>query len=170
MIRPPRLEVLGERNYRIFLTGYAVSFTLFWVTILAVGWWTWAVTGSAAWVGAMYFCELFPALLVTPWAGVLADRGDRFRILKRVLWAQVATGAGLAGVAWAGLLTPPLLAVFVTVEGALIGISQPAFFGMVNRLVRKKNLPAAVAVNIGVGQTSYVVGPLLAALVFGFTR
>lgn len=164
--RPRRFGALYEANYAVFAVGYSISYTLYWVTLLAVGWWTWEVTKSPAWVGAIFFCDLFPAVLVTPWAAALADRGDRFRLLRTVLWVQVVSGAAVALLAYADLLTPVMLALFVLFEGAMVGISQPAFFGLVNRLVSPANLSSAVSVNISIVHGSYVLGPLLAAAVF----
>lgn len=166
MDKPSRFDVLSERSYRLFVVGYGISYTLYWITLLAVGWWTWETTHSAAWVGFVFFCDLFPAVLITPWASALADRGDRFKFLKSVLWIQVGTGFALATVTLMGLLTPALLAVFVFIEGALIGFSQPAFFGLVNRLVKPANLSAAVGLNSSVTQSTYILGPLLAGLLF----
>ncbi|WP_299285944.1 hypothetical protein [uncultured Tateyamaria sp.] len=108
MDKPRRFDVLSERSYRLFVIGYGISYTLYWITLLAVGWWMWETTGSAAWVGFVFFCDLFPVVLVTPWASALADRGDRFQFLKSVLWIQVGTGLAPASVAWMGLLTPGL--------------------------------------------------------------
>ncbi|MGC1498329.1 MAG: MFS transporter [Sulfitobacter sp.] len=165
---PQRFGALREKSYRLFLAGYGFSYTLYWVTLLAIGWWVWETTQSASWVGFIYFCDLFPAVLVTPWASAIADRSDRFKLLKIVLWIQVFSGLALAAVAAMGHLTPYILAAFVFLEGALIGFSQPAFFGMINRLVSKPNLSAAVALNTSVSQASYTLGPLIAAFFFSF--
>ncbi|MEM8649844.1 MAG: MFS transporter [Pseudomonadota bacterium] len=163
-----RFDVLRERNYRLFIAGFGISYTLYWVTLLAVAWWMWETTQSAAWVGFAFFCDLFPAVLVTPWASALADRGDRFKFLKTILWIQVVTGFTLALVAVSGWLTPQILAAFVFVEGALIGFSQPAFFGLINRLVSSQNLSAAIGFNTSVTQTTYILGPVLAGFLFSF--
>ncbi len=163
-----QFSVLKDSNYRRFIIGYGISFVMYWVTLLAIGWWTWEVTRSATWVGFMFFCDLLPAVILTPFASAMADRGDRFTILKTVLYIQVVTGFTLAMVAAFGLLTPQLLAGFVAIEGLLVGCSQPAFFGLVNRLVTKENLSAAVGFNSGVIQTSYILGPLIAGLLFSF--
>lgn len=164
----PRFDVLHEPAYRRFVIGYGLSYVFYWITLLSIGWWMWETTGSATWVGIAYFCDLFPSILVTPIAAALADRGDRLRILKTVLWLQVSTGLGLAAVAASGALTPPVLAGFALVEGTLVGFGQPAFFGLLNRLVSPQNLSAAVGVNVSVVQTSYVLGPVLAGLLFSF--
>lgn len=164
----PRFDVLHEPAYRRFVIGYGLSYVFYWITFLSIGWWMWETTGSATWVGIAYFCDLFPSILVTPIAAALADRGDRLRILKTVLWLQVSTGLGLAAVAASGALTPPVLAGFALVEGTLVGFGQPAFFGLLNRLVSPQNLSAAVGVNVSVVQTSYVLGPVLAGLLFSF--
>lgn len=163
-----RLDVLREPSYVRFVTGYGLSYVFYWITLLSIGWWMWETTGSAAWVGIAYFCDLFPSVLITPFAAALADRGDRFRILKTILWLQVCTGLTLAAVAASGMLTPPVLAGFAFVEGTLVGFSQPAFFGLLNRLVTARNLSAAVGVNASVVQTSYILGPLLAGVLFSF--
>jgi MFS family permease len=165
---PGRFDVLTEPSYLRFVTGYGLSYIFYWITLLSIGWWMWETTGSAAWVGFAYFCDLFPSVLVTPFAAALADRGDRFRILKTILWLQVSTGLTLAVVAASGALTPQVLAGFAFIEGTLVGFSQPAFFGLLNRLVSPKNLSAAVGINVSVVQTSYVLGPVLAGLLFTF--
>lgn len=107
-----QFDVLKEASYRRFIAGYGVSYVFYWITLLSIGWWMWEKTGSAAWVGLAYFCDLAPAVVVTPIAAALADRGDRFRILKTVLWLQVLTGLALASVAAAGALTPGRLVGF----------------------------------------------------------
>lgn len=162
------LAALSENNYRKFVTGFGISYVLYWVTLLSVGWWTWEQTHSAFWVSLMFFCDLFPALILTPFASSFADRGDRFLILRIVLWVQVLTGIALSMTAYFEILTPTMLAIFIFVEGALIGISQPAFFGLINRLVSEENLSSAVAFNHGLVQTTYIIGPLVASLVFSF--
>ncbi|EDZ48022.1 transporter, putative [Rhodobacterales bacterium Y4I] len=160
------IPALSEPNYRRFIVGYSFSFTLYWVTLLAIGWWTWETTQSAAWVGFMFFCDLFPAVLVTPYASALADRVDRFLMLRIVLWITVATGFSLAVTAALDVLSPSLLALFAVIEGTAVGFSQPAFFGLLNRLVSPKNLSSGVAFNSSIAQTSFVLGPLLAGLCF----
>jgi len=163
-----RFGVIRERNYLIFVSGYSISYIFYWVTLLAIGWWMWETTKSAAWVGFVFFCDLFPSLFVTPWASTLADRGDRFLILRTVLWVQVFLGLILGALAYFGLLTPLILIAFVLIDGALVGFSQPAFFGMINRIVTSKNLASAVAFNTSVTQFAYILGPLLAGFIFSF--
>ncbi len=160
--------VLREPAYLRFVTGYGISYVFYWITLLSIGWWMWQTTASATWVGIAYFCDLFPSILVTPFAAAFADRGDRLRILKSVLWLQVCTGLTLSAVAASGALTPAMLAGFALVEGTLVGFGQPAFFGLLNRLVSQQNLSAAVAVNVSVVQISYILGPLLAGMLFSF--
>ena len=163
-----RYDVLRETAYRRFVIGYGLSYIFYWITLLSMGWWMWETTGSATWVGIAYFCDLIPSVAITPFASAFADRGDRLQILKTVLRLQVFTGFALAIVAATGALTPPVLAGFALVEGTLVGFGQPAFFGLLNRLVSPQNLSAAVGVNVSVVQTSYIVGPLLAGLLFSF--
>ena len=52
---------LTSRNYRIYMSGNAVSLVGLWVQRVAVGWLAYDLTGSGAWLGAMVdWLEDFP--------------------------------------------------------------------------------------------------------------
>jgi len=165
---PRRFGALAEANYRFFLAGYGLSWIAYWVHVLAVGWYAWETTHSAFWLGFVFVCDLCPALLISPIGGALADRLDRIALLRGVLWLQVLTATLISLLAWLGLLPVWLLALFVALEGGLVGISQPAFHGLVPRLVRPENLSSAIALNTLAIHLSGVAGPLVAGIFFAF--
>jgi hypothetical protein len=62
--------LLRHRNYRLFLTGQAISLVGTWMQMLAVGWLVWRLTHSAFALGLVPFIGRLPTLLLTPFAGV----------------------------------------------------------------------------------------------------
>ena len=70
-------QTLSNRNFALFTAGSLVSVVGTWMQRVAVGWLTWGLTGSAAWLGAVAFAEFMPTIIVAPVVGALADRYDR---------------------------------------------------------------------------------------------
>ena len=67
-------RAFGNRNFTIYTAGSAVTLVGLWVQRLGVGWLAWELTYSGFWLGAIAFADLFPAVMIGPFAGVLADR------------------------------------------------------------------------------------------------
>ena len=78
MERVPRFaafrRTLANKNFAIL-----VSLIGTWMQRVAVGWLTWELTGSAAWLGAVAAAEFMPTIIVAPVVGALADRFDRWK-------------------------------------------------------------------------------------------
>src|SRR5688572_18730873 len=74
-------RVLRDRNYRFFLCGQGIFMAGTWVSGIATSWLIYGLTGSASLLGMSAFAGQLPSLLLTPFAGVLADRMDRRRLL-----------------------------------------------------------------------------------------
>ena len=155
---------LAERNYRIFIIGWTASWIGFAVQAVAMGWLTWILTESPGWLGLMGFADLVPALLFGPFAAVLADRMDRRKMLVVTQVAALAQAGVLSGLVATDLITAPLLVALAFVHGTVITFSQPAFFGVVPRLVSRKNLPSAISLNAVAGNLGTLGGPAVAGL------
>ena len=68
-------------NFRIYLSGQAVSLIGTWLQVTAQAWLVWTLTGSEAASGIVAMLGALPFLLFGPWAGVLAERVDRRKLL-----------------------------------------------------------------------------------------
>src|SRR5215510_6209495 len=79
-------RALQHRNFRLFFGGQSISLVGTWITRVATSWLVYRLTGSELLLGVVSFCGQIPTLLLTPFAGVVVDRGDRQRIL---LWTQI---------------------------------------------------------------------------------
>jgi hypothetical protein len=54
--------VLAIPPFRDYQIGNQIHTVGFWMQRIAVGWTTWQLTGSEAWLGAVAFAELFPSI------------------------------------------------------------------------------------------------------------
>jgi MFS family permease len=161
-------DVFAIRDFRVYQIGNALSTLGFWMQRVAIGWITWQMTGSEAWLGAIAFAELFPSLLTGLAGGVLADRWPRVRVM---LWGQAGVAA-VSGAFWllygTGALTPIGIAVLMVALGALSGLILPARLAMASVLVPGPKLSAALAVNSTSFNLARFVGPALAGVWLAF--
>ncbi len=150
-----------------FATYQAGNFVMtigFWMQRIAVGWVTWEMTGSEAWLGLVAFAELFPSLLTAVWGGSMADRHPVPRIMY---WGQIASAAVsllLAVLYFTDTLTPVIMALAMALLGAVSGVLLPARLAMASYLAPRKLLPSALAVNSTGFNLSRFIGPALAGL------
>lgn len=70
-------RVLRERNFGLLFGGAVVSQTGDYVLFIALPFWVYQLTGSGAATAAMFAALTIPRLLLSPIAGVFADRWDR---------------------------------------------------------------------------------------------
>src|SRR5436189_4885960 len=85
---PASLEVyrrvfrtLRYRNYRLFFTGQVISLIGTWMQQIAMIWLVYRLTNSAFLLGVVGFSSQLPAFVFSPFAGVLADRLNRHRMV-----------------------------------------------------------------------------------------
>lgn len=168
MSPPSRLghvaRLLGSRAYATYTAGNAASLIGTWMHRVAVGWLTWELTQSATWLGAIAFADLFPSVLVAPFAGAAADRWDRLRILR--LAAMAALGLAIALFVLSAVGALDILALFslTLALGIVTGIAQPARLALIAGLVPRADLTTAVAINSIVFNLARFIGPMLAGL------
>ena len=75
------VRALGSRNFRLFFFGQAVSLIGTWMQIIAMRWLVYRLTKSELMLGMVGFISDVPLFLLVPFAGVLADRLKRHRIM-----------------------------------------------------------------------------------------
>src|SRR5262245_11652774 len=86
----PALRAPRYRSFRVFFVGQGVSIFGTWMQTLATSWLIYRLTGSAFMLGLSTAALQLPMLVLSPIAGVLADRLDRRRLLIVV---QLLAGA-----------------------------------------------------------------------------
>lgn len=158
-------RTLKQPNYGIYVAGNSLSLIGSWMQRVAVGWLAWELSGSGAVLGLVAFADLAPTLMVGPFGGVLADRFDRRRLLMIGQSINMMLSFVLAALTLSGSMTVPLLVSIIGINGAVIGINQPARLALVSGLVPRDHLPTAVAINSLVFNLARFIGPAVAGLV-----
>lgn len=153
---------LGQRNFRIYVSGNSVSLVGLWIQRIAVGWLTWELTRSGAWLGAVAFADLCPSLIVGPFGGVIADRTSRLTIMRIAQTLSMIQAAVLGGLAAGGWITVEVLFILVLLNGIVVGFNQPARLALVSSLVPRAHLSTAVAINSIVFNLARFIGPAIA--------
>src|SRR5438093_4989812 len=104
-----RFRSLRHRNFRLFWTGQLVSVVGTWMQTVAQGWLMHRLTGSPLMLGLLGCAQFLPVLVLSLWAGVLADRVDKRRLLLFTQGASLVQAAMLAFAAGSGLATPTII-------------------------------------------------------------
>ena len=158
-------QTLGQPNYGPYVAGNSLSLIGSWMQRVAVGWLAWELSHSGAVLGLVAFADLAPTLMIGPFGGVLADRLDRRRLLLIGQSTNMVLSFLLAALTASGHMTVPLLVLIIGINGAVIGINQPARLALISSLVSREHLPTAVAINSLVFNLARFIGPAIAGLV-----
>jgi predicted MFS family arabinose efflux permease len=155
---------LSHRNYRVYISGNGISLIGSWLQRVSVGWLSWTLTHSGAWLGFMSLAEFLPVIFLSPLAGVLADRRDRVGIIRITQLYGCLTATMLAFLVWMDLITIHILFSLVLLLGINNGIAQPARLALIPTLVDRSALPSALAINSIVFNSARFIGPALAGV------
>lgn len=161
-------RLFARRDFRLYTAGNAVSLTGTWVQRVALGWLTWELTASGTWLGLIAFADLFPAVVLGPIGGVVADRLPRIAVIRAaqtLLMLQAFALFLLVATGFATIWSVFALALF---GGAVVGFNQPARLALAPSLVPRADLPSAVAINSATFNLARFIGPAIAgALIVG---
>lgn len=157
-------RTLRARNGRVFFGGSLLAWTGLWMQRIAVGWLAWDLSGSAFWLGVVAFADLFPAVVVSPIAGAVADRSDRVRLTMTVQSIVVVQAWLLATLTALGEISIPRLIALELVLGVAQSFAQPARQSLMPGLVPREDLPGAVALNSLTFNVARFTGPAFAGL------
>jgi len=158
------LGALSSRPFAVFTAGNSVSLVGLWVQRLAIGWLAWHLTQSGFWLGAVAFADLFPVVLVGPFAGVFADRLNQQRIIIVCRILSATQAVALAGLVFLEAATIEMVFALTLFGGTVTGIQQPARLAIVSSLVRPEHLGSAVALSSVVFNLARFVGPAIAGV------
>ena len=161
----PTFQALEVRNYRIYATGSLISNTGTWMQRVAQDWLVLQLTHSGSALGITTGLQFLPFLLLSPFAGLLADRYPKRRLL---LFTQgsLALSAGLLGLlAVTGLAQPWHVFVLAFVFGCGTSFDTPARQSFVVEMVGRDQLPNAVGLNSASFNAGRIVGPAVAGFV-----
>ena len=154
-----------SRDYRLLALGGFVSGMGTQVTLVALPFQMYVLTGSSFDVGMIGLAELVPLAAMSLLGGALADRTERRRLLQISQLVQLSTSSLLALGAASG--SPPVAALYILagVAAAASGVDRPTRTAIIPSLVGPDEIQPAVAFNYGLAQLTMVIGPALGGIV-----
>lgn len=154
---------LRSRDYRLLVSGLAVSTAGDWLYNIALVVVVYERTDSAAWVGAASILRLLPYVLLGPLAGTVSDRYDKRKVM---IVCDLLRAALMLAIAICVALEAPILVILLLVCAATsVGTPYgPAVSSLVPVIVDEKRLARANALMGTVENVSIVLGPSIGAL------
>lgn len=130
----------------------------------AAVWTMTTLTGSATMVSLMQTMSSLPLFLFALPAGALADLVDRRRLILFAQTGALLTAAGMALLAWHGMLNQSLLLLATFQLGLAAAFTTPAWQALIPEIVGREKLAPAIALS-GVGYNiARSVGPIAGGL------
>jgi len=161
---------LGYRNYRLFFYGQSISLIGTWMQRIAVPWLVYRMTGSAMLLGISGFAGQIPSLVLSPFAGVITDRWNRYHVL---IWSQVLSMVHAFLLAWlvlSGSIQVWHIILLSFVIGCINTFDVPARHSFVIEMVEKKeDLGNAIALNSLMFNGARLIGPSIAGALLAAT-
>jgi MFS family permease len=158
---------LRHRNFRYFYAGHLLSLSGTWLQITAIGWLVLELTNSPFWLGVVNAGSSFPILVFSLFAGVLADRFDKRKILLISQGVAFVQALALAVLTHAGMVTIPTIVLLVSLLGVASAFEIPTRQSFFIELVGQKDLSNAIALNSAAFNATRMVGPAVAGALIG---
>jgi MFS family permease len=148
-------------RFRWLFGGHALAQLARQLTVVAVPFQVYELTGSTLLVGLLGIAQLVPLLVTSLVGGALVDSLDRTRVLVFTQIALMATAVGLALNAAADDPLVWLIFVLSGLNAAISAIDSPARQASVPALVGLRLVPSAMALTRTLSNIAKTVGPAL---------
>ena len=158
------LGPLRDERYRLlWVTGLCANAAR-WMDVVVLGWLALTLTDSPLMVGVAAFCRAAPMMALGPFAGVLADRLPRVRVMSAVQVLNIAAALVLALLFGAGLAGFGALVAIQAILGVAWVLDFPSRRTVLFVVAGRDRLTAAVSLETMSMQAAKMVGPLLGGL------
>jgi predicted MFS family arabinose efflux permease len=157
-------SALQYRDFRLVWLGAFTSTTGTWMQTVAQGWVVLNMTNSAFLLGVDGFLATGPMLIFSLFGGVVADRVERRKIMLLSQYLQMTFALILAALIFAGNVKVWHIFLLSFLTGSAQSFSGPAYISLLPLLVKREDMPNAIAMNSMQFNLARVIGPILAGL------
>lgn len=158
---------LSVPSYRAFWISLLASYGAMQMNIVARGYLAFTLTHSATALGFVSLARGISMLVLSPFAGVIADRVDKRRLLVTTQTCLMLIALTTAALIHFGLIQFWHLVVLGFLEGAVFTFNAPTRQAIIPQLVPGNNLGNAIALNASGRNLTRIVGPSLAGILIG---
>jgi predicted MFS family arabinose efflux permease len=154
------------RDFRSMFIGACVSSTGTWMQILAQAWLILDITRSPFYLGLDAFLAGIPVFLLSIIGGVVADRIERRRVLLCSQYVQMVSALILTLLLFFHVVKVWHILCLSFVSGTAQSFGGPAYSALIPTLVKKEDMPNAIALNSIQFNLARVIGPAIGGVVF----
>ena len=158
---------LAHRNFRLFFIGQGISLVGTWMQNVGEGWLILTLTNSPFYVGLTAALGSLGVLLFSLYAGVVADRVDKRRVIIFMQLAFMIEAFTVAILVWTGVIAVWQVLVLATVLGIASAFDIPMRQSFIVEMVGKDDLMNAIALNSSLFNGARVLGPAIAGFLIG---
>lgn len=163
--RPAMFRALRHRNYRLFFFGQLISLTGTWMQSVAQGWLVLRLTDSPFLLGLVAAANSLPVLFLTLFAGTVADRFPKRRILLVTQSVAMILAATLAGLTLTGIVHISHVLILAFLLGCVNAFDAPTRQAFTVEMVGREDLLNAIALNSSIFNGARTMGPAVAGIV-----
>ncbi len=159
MERARIFDALRYRDYRLFWFGQLFSVLGFQMMLVTQLWLVYDLTGSKLQLGLVGLSSAIPSILLNLFGGVVADKVDQRKLIMGVQAVGALVMAVLATLTLANLVQAWHVMLSAFLMGGLGAFDQPSRQAIFPRLIERRAMMNAVALNATVWQSTRIMGP-----------
>jgi MFS family permease len=161
---PGSLAPLGYRNFALYIIGFFVTNIGRWVELTGVVWLAYELTGSPLMLGLLGLTRAAPAILLSPIAGVVADRVDQRRLVQLTQATSLLLSLAMGLLITSGAADVGHLYIQVALQSAVSSFDAAVRQALFPRLVPRHVLTDAVTLHSTAARSARFVGPTIGGL------
>jgi MFS family permease len=158
------IRSLKHRNFQLFFSGQLISLVGTWMDTVAEAWLVYRMTGSSLLLGAVTFAGQFPVLLMSPFAGFVADRLNRRKVVIATQTASMILAGILAALTLSKRVTVEQVIILAALMGVVNAFDIPARQSFLVEMVGREDLINAIALNSSMFNAARIIGPSVAGI------
>lgn len=135
------------------------------IQTVGAAWLMTSIAKSADMVALVQTSVALPIVLLSVFAGAMADNMDRRKVMLGAQIFMLVVSTVLTACAWMGLITPWLLLMFTFLIGCGAAFNGPAWQASVGDMVPRAHLAGAVAINSMGFNIARSVGPAIGGVI-----
>jgi len=157
-------RALRHRNFRLFIMGQGLSLIGTWVQTVAQAWLVYRISQSSVMLGLVGFASQVPYLILSPVAGVAADRVNRRKLILLMQTLAMLQAVLLAVLTLTGTVEVWHVFYLALILGIVGVFEMTARQSFLVEMVGKEDLMNAIAINSSVYNSGRILGPAVAGI------
>lgn len=159
---------LKHPNFRLWFSGQVVSLIGTWMQATAQGYLVYELTGSPVMLGIVGFANGIPVWLFSLYAGIVADKISRQKLIMITQGSMMILAFILAALTFTDLIRAWHIVILAMLLGTANAFDSPARQSFVVEMVPREDLTNAIALNSSVFNLGTMIGPTVAGLVYAW--